>query len=191
MLFGKHKMNRKTDEELMLLICDGSEPAFTELYERYAKKMLRFMYRLLNNDQERAQDMLQELFVKIIDNPKQFDSSKTFSPWLYQVAANMCRNEIRNVQNRSRLKQETVIFSDSFETMPEGIDLAYFKRSYEKIFHTLEEEQQILLTLRFYEDMPLKDIATVLQIPEGTARSRLFYLLKKFAVLLQEFNPNR
>lgn len=190
MLFGKHKMDKKTDEELMLLICDGSEPAFTELYELYAKKILRFMYRMLNNDEEKTQDMLQELFVKIIDNPKRYDSSKAFSSWLYQVAANMCRNEIRNTQNRSRLNQEAILLTDTLDYLPEGMDLSHFKNSYEKIFHTLEDEQQILLTLRFYEDMPLKDIAVVLGIPEGTARSRLFYLLKKFAVLLQEFNPN-
>ena len=186
-------MKEKSDNELMDLICTRNEKAFSELYDRYAQKLLRFMNRLLNYNEEKAKDMLQDVFVKIIQQPELYNSSKAFSPWVYRVCANICRNDLRNSQNRNRINK--VIHSETDfivnTSVINSVDLDLFRKHYKVLFETLDEEQQLLLVLHFQEEMLLKDIAVVMGIPEGTVRSRLFYLLKKFSVLLKEFDPKQ
>lgn len=176
----------------MQLICDADEQAFTTLYMRYSQKMLRFIYRLLRSDEEKAQDMLQDLFMKIVEHPERYDQSLKFSPWIYKVAGNMCFNEIRNTKNRLRLV-ETEFTADELiqkhENIFTGIDAKNFSIEYNRHFNKLEEEQQLLLTLRFQQELQIKEIAEIMNIAEGTVKSRIFYLLKKFSVLLHEFNP--
>src|ERR1700712_473931 len=79
----------------MLFIADGKEKAFTELYERYSKKMLYFFYQRLYQDKQKAQDFLQDLFLKILEKPQLFNADKKFKTWIYTLAANMCKNEYR------------------------------------------------------------------------------------------------
>ncbi|RYD81640.1 MAG: sigma-70 family RNA polymerase sigma factor [Sphingobacteriales bacterium] len=188
----RKKLENRTDEELMQLICDADEQAFTTLYMRYSQKMLRFIYRLLRSDEEKAQDMLQDLFMKIVEHPERYDQSLKFSPWIYKVAGNMCFNEIRNTKNRLRLV-ETEFTADELiqkhENIFTGIDAKNFSIEYNRHFNKLEEEQQLLLTLRFQQELQIKEIAEIMNIAEGTVKSRIFYLLKKFSVLLHEFNP--
>ena len=78
----------------MLYVLQGKEKAFTELYTRYAKPMLYFFYQRLYQDEPKAQDFLQDLFLKIIEKPQLFDRDKKFKTWLYTVATNMCKNYI-------------------------------------------------------------------------------------------------
>ena len=67
-----------TDEELMSFIQKGKEAAFNELYARYSNRLLHFMYRMLGQDEARAQDFLQDLFLKIVNDPSKFDLQKNF-----------------------------------------------------------------------------------------------------------------
>ncbi len=187
-----NKIQTCTDEELMLLVCKADERAFTELYIRYSQKMLRFIHRLLRGDENKAQDMLQDLFMKIVQHPEKYDRNLAFSPWLYKIAANMCFNEIRNQKNRLRiLETEFATGNDTINIKNEdyNLDAEIFKLEYERLFTKLDEEQQLLLTLRFGQELQVKEIAVILQIAEGTVKSRLFYLMKKFSRLLKEFNP--
>ena len=150
------------------------------------------MYRLLQNDEEKAQDMLQDLFMKVVEHPEKYDSSMAFSPWLYKVAGNMCFNEIRNTKNRLRLLETEFIADEMLQKQDNvfsGIDARTFAREYNRHFTKLDEDQQLLLTLRFQQELSIKEIAEIMHIPEGTVKSRIFYLLKKFSILLHEFNP--
>ena len=89
-----------SDEDLMRRIGQGDEQAFDHLYQRYSGKMLSYFYRLLNQEEEKAQDMLQDLFMKLVEKPHLFDPSKRFSTWLYAIASNMVKNEYRSREVR-------------------------------------------------------------------------------------------
>ena len=177
----------------MLLIRKNDEYAFAELYDRYAAKLLRFFYRMLDRKEEKAQDLLHDLFVRLIENSEKYDDSQNFSPWIYRMATNLCKNELRNSGNRSRLVNESFRAEDAMEIdgYAEIMDKEALLIQIERVFADLKEEQRVLITLHFYEDISLRNIAQILEIPEGTVRSRLFYLLKKFSVSLHEFNPNK
>ncbi|MHB9142065.1 MAG: RNA polymerase sigma factor, partial [Paludibacter sp.] len=101
MALFKKNHTTKTDEELMSLLTKGGQSAFDELYSRYSKPLLNFFFRMLNSDREKAEDLLHDLFLKVIEKPEIFDVNKKFNTWFYTLASNMIKNEYRSRQIRS------------------------------------------------------------------------------------------
>jgi RNA polymerase sigma-70 factor (ECF subfamily) len=175
----------------MQLVCKGDKKAFEELYARYGKKLLRFLYRLLNRDKDKAEDFLQDIFMKIIERPEQFDPARKFSTWIYTVATNLCKNEMRNLATRSRLIEESGIKEDYLQqaSYHSAIDHKQFKTELQTIYETLNERDRIVFVLRFQHEVPIKDIAEILGCPEGTVKSSTYYLLKKIAQKIPHHKP--
>ncbi len=100
------KLKACSDEELMESVKVGEETAFDELYNRYSKRLLVYFYRMLGSNEEKAQDFLQDIFVKIIEKPHLFGSKNRFSSWVFTVANNMCKNEYRRFKVRNQVVNE-------------------------------------------------------------------------------------
>ena len=179
-----------SDERLMEMISHGQTHAFDELYDRYAKRLHFFFLKMLNYNQAEADDFLQELFLKIIERPQQFSTEKKFKPWIYTVAFNMCKNEYRK---RTAYKWEDTEAIDQallgIEPAHESLDKNLLSKELQIRLSGLEEAQRMVLMLRYYEELSVKEIAEILDIAEGTVKSRLFYGLQKMATKLQAFNP--
>lgn len=183
MIFGKKNRN-KSDAELMKLIVIGDQAAFGELYTRYKDRMYYYFFRMLGNSAELANDFLQELFIKVIENPESYKPDRPFSTWFYSVANNMCKNEYRRRGVRVDF-QEKEILEPRTEWMYEPTIGP--EQVVEKIFETLAdlgEEHRSAFLLRYREGFSVKEIAGILQLPEGTVKSRLFYAKKALAVRL-------
>jgi len=84
----------------------GEEAAFDELYNRYSKRLLVYFYRMLGRNEEKAQDFLQDFFLKLIEKPHLFSSKNRFSSWVFTVASNMCKNEYRRLKVRNQVVNE-------------------------------------------------------------------------------------
>ena len=165
----------------MQLIVLGDQSAFSELYHRYKDRMYYYFYRMLGNSAEQANDFLQELFMKLIEKPESYNPQYSFQTWFYSVANNMCKNEYRRREVRQEY-QETesgepqLDFIDDNAIEPEQV--------VGKIFDTLEElgeEHRSAFLLRYREGFSIKDVAEILELPEGTVKSRLFYAKKILA----------
>lgn len=186
-MFFNHR--KKADEELMRLMQAGNTSAFTELYRRYSVKMVRYFYRMLWKDNEKAQDFLHDLFMRIIENPLQFNSQRKFSTWLYSVAHNMCKNEYRRKTFREAVHQHKGL--EVIRERVEEIDLSKneFNQALDRVIVELDVDDKNLYALRFELELPLEEIALALECPVGTVKSRIFYLKKKLAIQLEEYNP--
>src|SRR5688572_22122199 len=97
----------------MLQVRTGNRVAFEILYDRYFDRLVWFAQRFIE-DVQKSEDAVQEVFVKIIEKPQLYDSTKRFSTWLFTVTANVCRDIIRNEKNRARLFGQNV--AGSIET---------------------------------------------------------------------------
>ena len=180
MIFGR-KNKIQTDNELMQLIVLGDQSAFAELYHRYKERMYYYFYRMLGNSSEQANDFLQELFMKLIEKPESYNPKFPFQTWFYSVANNMCKNEYRKREVRqeyqaTEIPEAQLDFIDDKTIEPEQI--------VEKIFDALEElgeEHRSAFLLRYREGFSIKDVAEILELPEGTVKSRLFYARKVLA----------
>lgn len=183
-MFFKSKLARFPDEELMRKIHQGSEAAFTELYTRYSNSLMRYFTRMLWNNRAMAEDFLHDLFLKIIHNPLQFNADRKFSTWVYSVANNMCKNEYRKRQNQ--LRMDGVVENQSRD-LDKELDLMSASDKLTMLLETLEEEDKTIFLLRYEEELSISQISQIVFKPEGTVKSRLFYLRKSLAFELNEF----
>ena len=174
-----------SDSELMQQIVSGDQAAFNELYHRYKGRMYYYFYRMLGNSAEQANDFLQELFMKLIEKPESYNPAYNFSTWLYSIANNMCKNEYRRQSIRIEYQSaEALIPKLDFLNEP-SIEP---EQAIEKIFQMLEqlgEEHRSAFLLRYREGFSIREVAVILELPEGTVKSRLFYAKKLLAEKLE------
>lgn len=193
-MFGyKRKYQQTTDEQLVSDIKSGNPVAFNELYKRYNNRLLYYFYRMLGNSNEKAQDFLQDIFIKIIDNIGTFDTSRKFSTWAFSIAHNMCKNEYRSMEVRKNSPIED--FNETLEC-PEELPIMEFANTDDFIrdlfceLENFDEIHKTVFLLHYREGFSLKDIALTLEISEGTVKSRLFYARKRLAERLIQYHPN-
>lgn len=179
-----------SDEELMQRSRDGDSQAFGQLYDRYAPRLHHYFARMLWNDQEKARDMTQDLFTKIIKKPELYKKGSKFSTWIYSIASNMCKNEYRHheVKQRHAVGVQQA-YADSLGSKRPDIDQQDFKRSLDAQLEQLDHPQRSTFIMRYKQGLSIKEIADVMDCSEGTVKSRLFYTTKKLAKKLKQFDP--
>lgn len=183
-------LKNKTDAELMLLLRKGDKEAFSALYDRYADKLVSFFYRMLNKDSEKSQDFMHDLFVKIIENPASFDTNQRFDTWVFHVAFNMCKNEYRKMAVRDEFRGNYMYADHAIdEPSLHRIDHLKFTEELNENLGMLDERQRSAFILKYQQELSLKDIAEIMDCPEGTIKSRLFYAIKFLSEKLTVFDP--
>jgi RNA polymerase sigma factor (sigma-70 family) len=181
-----------TDEDLMLSISRGNKRAFDELYGRYANPLLHFFTRLLWKDREKAEDFVHDLFAKIIHKPELFDPTRAFKTWVYSVANNMCKNEYKKQEvrkNTSNGLDSSYAVADLNANVVNEVQDLLFKDAFQRCLEDLDPKHSEIFALRHEDGLSLKEIAEIVDISEGTVKSRLFYATKYLAESLKEFNP--
>ena len=190
----RQKHTSKTDEELMRAIQSGETRAFEIIYDRYSERLLNYFFRMLGK-KDIAHDMLQELFLKIINKPHLFDADKRFVTWIYAVASNMCKNEYRRrdihaIESPLSASEMQLDSSTAIKKPDEAFEQKSFSEAVFIKLGTLDEEKQNTFILRFQHQLSIKEISEVLNCPQGTVKSRLFYTIRFLAEELHEYNPN-
>lgn len=180
-----NSISKKSDEELMSLVQLGDSKAMTELYRRYSSKLLRYFYRMLYRKEAMAQDFLHDLFLRLIERGEQFKAGHRFSTWLYSIAHNMCKNEYRR-QSLREFQNEDVIERVS-EDLHEHFVKHEFRTALDRVLDQMDEDDKNLFVLRHELELTVEEISKMIDCPEGTVKSRLFYLKKKLANALAVF----
>jgi RNA polymerase sigma-70 factor, ECF subfamily len=182
------------DEELMFHICNGEVRAFDELYARYGKRLLAYFTRMLNYNTAHAEDALQDVFLKIAEEPDRFDRSRSFKTWIFTLASNICKNYYRHKQVRSGAEDELIYNSglegaDAFVNIARRMDGAAFRKVLDETLASLSPEKREAFILKYQEHKTIGDIAYIQGCPEGSVKSRLFYTIKILEQKLKMFNP--
>jgi len=187
----KHSHTNSPDEQLVQLMVSGDSKAFNQLYERYNQRLLYYFYRMLGNSNEKAQDFLQDIFIKLIDKAETFDASRKFSTWIFSIAHNMCKNEYRRMEIRKNSDieafHEILLEQDDIQFENQTDNLEDFTNDLFEALDTLDEIHKTVFLLHYREDFSLKDIGQTLEISEGTIKSRLFYARKKLSERLVKY----
>ena len=191
MIFLKNnKLNYKkvSDEELLAYIQRKNNKALEELYNRYAKQIELYFCRMLNFDKDKAKDFLHDLFLKIISNPDSFDTSKKFSTWIYSIAYNMCKNEYR--RNKHEAIELNKLEHTEKEHVTDNIDLKIIMKAVYRELDKMGTGRKTAFLLKYQDGLKTKEIAEILDCPEGTIKSRIFYVLKELSRKLIVFTDN-
>jgi len=178
-----------SDEALMVQVMDHhSHAAIMELHKRYSRKLLGYFIRMLQKDENLAQDFVQEIFLRILEKKHSFDPSKKFYTWLFTIASNMCKTAYRRSPFKS-LSHENKVFSKHLQFADDLAEKNHFNALLEKCIDELEHGQKTVFILRYNEHFSLQEIADITEISIGTVKSRLFYATQKMAIHLKEFDP--
>jgi RNA polymerase sigma-70 factor, ECF subfamily len=182
------------DEVLVSQFRDGRERAFNELMRRYNGRIINYIYRIVG-DRDRAEDLLQDTFVRVYRNIDRFDTERKFSTWLYTIATNLAKNELRNKSRSPLLYFQNFFFRKADQTMFEAVDgkvgpddLVYHGEL-EKIvgiaIEKLPDRHKLVFTLREREGKSYEEIADILECNIGTVKSRLNRARAKFAQIVE------
>ena len=186
-----------SDEELVVSHLDERKGAFRELFERYRDRLVHFISRK-TGDPDRAQDLVQEAFIRVTRHLHRFDTSKKFSTWIYTIASNLSKNELRN-RSRSPLvlfqrlqshwedDHRPLQFEDASMRPDDLYRKRYLRRLVEDMVAELPEHHQLVFRLRELEGKSYEEIAEITGVNLGTVKSRLHRARNSFAQRIEPF----
>jgi RNA polymerase sigma-70 factor (ECF subfamily) len=171
-----------SDEDLMARAALDDTKAFTELVRRYQTRVVHLVSRLLN-DREVSEDIAQEVFVRVHLHRRNYRTGSKFSTWLFTIAANLAKNEMRRRKRRRNwssldemqetLKDASLQFADKKSNRQEDMEREQLSGVVGEAIATLPDRYRIALVLRDIEGLAYEEIGLALKIPGGTVRSRI------------------
>tara|TARA_B100000508_G_scaffold141096_1_gene146881 strand:- start:116512 stop:117087 length:576 start_codon:yes stop_codon:yes gene_type:complete len=179
-------LNNLSDELLMSSLQKGDESAFNILYDRYSDRILYFMFKMLGQDEAKAQDFTQDVFLKVVEYSHKFDTKKSFKTWVFTIAANHCKNYFRSNKQMVELNSSAES-SQVQESNEDQYDQKEFRKRLNVEVDKLSQTYKETFILRYKEDLKLKEIAEILDCPVGTIKSRLNHVTSVLAEKLKAY----
>lgn len=185
---------RLSDSDLVVRFLEGETRRFQELVDRYESRMVNFIQRSIG-DRQRAEDLAQETFIRVYRHIHRFDTSRKFSTWIYTIASNLAKNELRN-RSRSPLVLFQTLTSSwdddhrplQFEDSSMSPDDLYNKRHLQELVEKAAEElpahHREVFILREMEGKTYEEIAEITDTQLGTVKSRLNRARNSFAEII-------
>lgn len=185
------------DEELLARFNQGDARAFEVLLSRYERPIYNFILRSVR-DRDRAHDLVQDVFLKVVQRANQFKGDSKFSTWLYTIARNCCIDHSRKMVFRRHRSLDAPVREDEGGTMldrVEGKELGADRGSIAKELQSqialavegLPDDQREVFLMRQVQGLPFKEIAKVVGVPENTVKSRMRYALERLQEALSEY----
>ena len=162
------------DYSLAVACQQGDKTAFQKLVKQYQEKVRGLVYSILN-DPEVIDDLTQEIFIKVYTSISRFEHRSSLGTWIYRIAVNHCRDEIRRKRIRRLFSLEKMELdpvakgerTDSDILQKEKIDMVRWGLS------KISEKHRSIIVLKDFENLPYEEIAKVLDLELGTVKSRL------------------
>jgi RNA polymerase sigma-70 factor (ECF subfamily) len=186
-----------SDADVMLRVKTGDESAFAYLVQKYRRQLVGFMYRLCHNPAA-AEELAQEVFLRVYRSRTSYEPSAKFSTWLYRIATNLAVNHARDTrherpENTVRLDepdQETGITpdlaDDSLTAEEQLLKQERLAAIREKV-NALPERQRMAVVMHKYQQMDYRQIATVMKMSESATKSLLFRAYETLREQLKQY----
>jgi RNA polymerase sigma-70 factor (ECF subfamily) len=186
-----------SDAEVMLRAKAGDESAFDYLVQKYRRPMVNFMYRMVRNPAA-AEDLAQEVFLRIYRSREGYQVSAKFTTWLYRIAINLAVNYARDT--RHERPENTVYLDEPDQETGLAVEIAEDSPSAEEAIvrrerlvairqrvRSLPERQRMAVIMHKYQQMDYREIAEVLKLSESATKSLLFRAYETLREQLKEF----
>jgi RNA polymerase sigma-70 factor, ECF subfamily len=163
----------KTDEELMREYVAGDETALGILLSRYEKALYFFTYPYFRSPSQ-SEEIVQDIMVKLIENRHHYQPEKPFKPWIYRIARNRIYDELRRIRRWNLLHFHWSQPGESIDTAKsprEKLNQEQLQKIMLDVIQTLDSRARDLIILRHLQQLPVKEVAEILGIAEGTVHS--------------------
>jgi RNA polymerase sigma-70 factor, ECF subfamily len=186
-----------SDAEMMLRVKAGDDSAFDYLVQKYRRPIISFMYRMAHNSAA-AEDLAQEVFLRVYRSRANYEPSAKFSTWLYRIATNLGVNYARdtrhdrpeNITNLDQTDEETGQTPDLADKKP-SVEEDILRRermtAIRQKVEALPERQRLAVLMHKYQQMDYRQIADVLKLSESATKSLLFRAYETLRTQLKEF----
>lgn len=178
-------LSEEPDESLMRRYQAGEEDTFALLLDRYAAHLINFAYRFLNS-REDAEDIAQEVLLRVYRGKERYDPARPFRPWIFSIASRLVSNRLRNRKRRPQVsldwKPEDGSDADTALDLPdksyplpeENLEKQQLARDVQKALETLPENQRTAVLLARFEEMSYEEIAQAMGSSVAAVKSLLF-----------------
>ena len=170
--------NKITDEELIKKFQNGDRSSYNELVFRYKDRILNFIFRF-TYDRTAAEDLTQDTFLKLYLKKDSYREISKFSTWLYTIASNLAKTELRKIKRRKTYSISDLSNSDMEDkifTDPHGDNKKIDKNENHLLniaIQELESDFRIIIILREIQELSYENISRILKLPLGTVKSRI------------------
>lgn len=182
------------DNELVARFLAGNGLAFPELVRRYQSRLLNFIYRTIG-DRDRAEDLVQETFIRVYRHLHRFDQAKKFSTWIYTIASNLAKNELRNrsrnplvlfqaIKKNWEADHRPLQWEDPHYRPDDLFRKRHLRDVVEKAVEQLPEHHRVVFVLREMEGKTYEEISEITGVNLGTVKSRLNRARNNFAQII-------
>ncbi len=185
------------DSVLVHRTLSGDIDGFGELHRRSFKKVVNVVFGIMK-ERGQAEDMVQDAYVSALRDLRRLNDPNRFYPWLCRIAVNRAIEEKRKSSRRARWvgdvndtgKDEAMWPSLQPSVLEKLVDGERAERVRAALYH-LPDGQRSAVVLRYFDDLPMKNIANILECKEVTARSQIFRGLRRLGAVLREMAPER
>jgi len=168
-----------SDEILIKKFQEGDVGAYNQLVNRFKDRLLNFIYRFVN-DLDLAEDLVQDTLLKLYTHKDSYQEIAKFSTWLYTIAANLARTELRKKKRRktfsvtelSRDDREFIIASSDVDPS-EDLSSQNFEKSVQRALAELPDDFKTIIILRDIQELSYDEISKIVEVPMGTVKSRI------------------
>lgn len=161
----------------------GDAQAFGALVDRYQVRLLNFINRAID-DRARAEDLVQDVFVRVFRHLPRFDRTKKFSTWIYTIASNLTKNELRSRSRNPLVLTPILEFEDTAARPDDVFRRSHLAENVARCVRMLPEALRDVFVLRELEGKTYQDIAEITSCNLGTVKSRLSRARSSFAQLI-------
>ena len=190
------------DAALMARFQDGDSRAFEVLLRRHRKPVYNFILRSVRS-QATAEDLLQEVFLRVIRSAKSFRREAKFTTWVYSIARNMIIDHSRRMKFRNHASLDKPLKGKDGDSRGAMLDLVSdghhgaspsraatsneLRERLQEAIDSLSDEQKEVFMMREYVGLQFKEIAEIVGCPENTVKSRMRYALEALRKRLREY----
>jgi RNA polymerase sigma-70 factor (ECF subfamily) len=186
-------MDEFSDEELVVVLAGGDASALRTLMERYRGPLFGYLVRMLASRDD-AEDLFQEVFLRVLRHASRFQSGRRFRPWVYAIASNLVKNTYRWRSYRQAVPLDKEgddgsslagSLAGHVERPDEPAERAETALAVREAVEALPPKGRTALVLFYYQGLSYDEVAESLEIPLGTVKSRIHNAMKRLSHTLQ------
>lgn len=173
------------DQYIIEQILSGNISAFENLVRKYQDMVFTLAFRVLNHHED-AEETAQDVFVKVYKSLSGFQHKSNFKTWIYRITYHESINRLRSKKNKFFLVDLEEGLIAGFNDTNQNLESAEEKMIIRKVLQTLPETERVMITLYYFEDMSIRDIAAITEMSETNVKTKLFRSRQKLYDLLKD-----
>ncbi len=184
---SKAQMTIKNDQYYITKVLEGDTSAFSILVERYKDLIYTLALRMIKNREE-AEEVSQDTFIKVYKSLSKFKGDSKFSTWIYKVTYNTCLDRLKKLkrtQNTVAINEFTEHEVKTLDSALATLEIKERKEAIQKCINMLPSNDSFLLTLYYFEEQSLDEIAKIVNLKPNNVKIKLYRSRKKLASVLR------